>query len=109
MDARVYSALPAGRGPRATGGALDVQIGLRRSLHDELEAGFYVLAHQLGQHAVGLEPVGDCDAEEAPRRRIQRGPLQLLRLHLAEALEAHDLGPGVPGQLADDAVPIRLV
>ena len=57
---------------RARRSALEIQVGLRRAFHDELEARLDVLAHQLGEDAVGLLDVVDGDAQQAARRRIER-------------------------------------
>ena len=48
-------------------------------------------------------------AQQAPGGRVEGGPAQFLGLHLAQALEAHDLGPRVLGQTRHDAVAIGLV
>src|SRR5690348_16329282 len=71
--------------------SLEVEIRLRSAFHDEFEARLDVLAHELGEYAVSLLDVVDGDAEQPPGRRIQRRAAQLLGLHLAEALDAHDL------------------
>ena len=42
-------------------------------------------------------------------RRIERRAAQLVGLHLAQALEAHDVGARVLGQPRDDAVAVALV
>src|SRR5262245_24900163 len=114
MSARVEirgspSPRPSPASGRGRSGELKVEVGLGGALHDELEARLDVLAHQLAQNLVGLLGVFDRDAQQTPRLRIQRRTLELLRLHLAQALEAHDLGARVLGQRGDDAIAVGLV
>ena len=53
------------RARRGAGSHVDVG-GFLRVLHDEAEARRRVLAHQLVDHAIGLERVRDVDAEGPP-------------------------------------------
>ena len=70
----------------------DVELlGFFRALHDEAEARRRVLAHQLVDHAIGDDLIGDVDAQQPPRARVERRFPQHLRHHLAEPLEARDL------------------
>src|SRR5262249_3351899 len=70
-------------------------IRLGRSLHDEAEARLRVLAHQLAQQTVGLLVIIDHHPQERALLDIERGLLEHLGHHLAQALEALDVGPRV--------------
>src|SRR4030095_11524631 len=70
----------------------DVQfLSFFRALHDEPESRRRVLAHQLVDHPVGDDLIGDLDAEQPAGARVERGLPQDLGHHLAKALEARDL------------------
>ncbi|EAU62171.1 conserved hypothetical protein, partial [Stigmatella aurantiaca DW4/3-1] len=85
-------------------------LDLACPLHDELETRADVLAEQVIDDAVGLQGVVDRHLEAHALVGIQRRGLQLVGRHLAQPLEAHDVGLGVAlGLLPDDAVPVRLV
>src|ERR687897_817191 len=66
--------------------------GFLRTLHDETEPCRGILAHQLVDDPVGDDLIGDVDAQQTARPRIEGGLPQHLRHHLAEPLESRDLG-----------------
>src|SRR5215469_6883492 len=73
-------------------------LGVRR---DELLARLDVAAHQLLEDVVDRGRVLDVDTEQGPPRRIHGGLPQLVRVHLAETLEAAHLDlPAHPLHLA---------
>src|SRR5438094_4681638 len=92
---------------------LDVQLlHLARALHDEPEAGAHVLAEQIVDGPFRLQScmLRNGDLERDPAPRIEGGGLQLLRRHLAEALEPHDVRLRVALRvLLQDARPIDVV
>src|SRR5687767_10524305 len=82
------------------------------ALHDEPEAGRGILPHQLVDDTIGHDLVADLHAQEAARPRVQRRLPEHLRHHLAEALEARDLGNGPVAVLAvllEDPLAVRIV
>src|SRR5438105_5937508 len=84
-------------------------FGFGRPLHDEAEARARVLAHQLVHDAVGVERVLDHHPQAGALLRVERGGLEILRHHLAEPLEAADLGPRVLGRLLEQLIALLLV
>src|SRR5262249_28872998 len=72
-------------------------LHFRRALHDELEARAHVLAEQIVDRLLGLQRLvlGDRHLQGDALLRVERGALQLVGGHLAEALEAHDVRLGV--------------
>src|SRR5262245_15269918 len=69
--------------------ASNVEIPHERGvLFDELAARLDQLAHEHGEHLVGLHRVLELHLEERARLRIHRGAPQLLGVHLAQALVA---------------------
>ena len=92
---------------------LDVQLlGFLGALHDEAEARRRILAHQLVDHAIGHDLIGDSDPQQAARARVERRLPQHLRHHLAETLEARDLRrrpAAVLAVLLQDRVALRVV
>src|SRR5688572_12792918 len=64
-------------------------------LHQLPSGSGFALAHQLGDEVLRLQEVhlAQLDRQQAARVRIERGIPQLLRAHLAQALEAAD-APG---------------
>src|SRR6184192_3264013 len=88
----------AHRPPRRKGIRSDVQLlHFTRAFHDELEPRRDVLAEQVVDHLVRLRLGfgGDRDAQADALLGIERGALQLVRGHLAQSLEPHDLRLGV--------------
>src|SRR5512143_4257896 len=97
------------RGRSRTEG-LDVElIRFARALRDEAVTRSRVLAHQLAEHALGLESARHRDLESAAAARVERRLLELVGHHLAEPLEAHDLGFHVLRELREDFVALLLV
>src|SRR5438552_4543351 len=101
---------PAAKGLRS---CLNIQLlYLARALHDEPEAGADVLAEQIVDGPFRLQScmLRNGDLERDPAPRIEGGGLQLLRRHLAEALEPHDVRLRVALRvLLQDARPIDVV
>src|SRR5438093_13258888 len=58
---------------------------------DEGATGFDVLAHQDGEHPVGLDRVLEIHSLQYAGLGVHRGLPELLRVHLAETLEPRDL------------------
>ena len=76
---------------RACAGTLDVQIPhLQREALDEVTSRLYLLAHQGGEHLVGCHGIFHLHPDQAAVGRIQRGLVQLFRVHLTQALVALD-------------------
>src|SRR5690348_7306165 len=66
---------------------LDVQlVRLLGAIHDDAEPSGRVLPHQLVDHAIGNDLIGDLDALQPARLRVERRLPQHLRHHLAEPL-----------------------
>src|SRR4249920_79901 len=87
---------PAPRKVRSTFRGLDIQVlYLEGVLLDELAPRLYLVAHQAREPEVGGRRVLDVDADDHPLGRVHRRLPELGRVHLAEALEAGDLDPGL--------------
>src|SRR5690348_4522869 len=67
---------------------LDVERRDARVLLDELAAWLDLVAHQHREEAVGGRGVVHRDLRERAGLRVHRGLAELVRVHLAEALEA---------------------
>src|SRR5438105_4954990 len=91
----------------------DIELfDLSGSLHDELEARAHVLAQQVVDGLFGEQRLifGNGDSQRHAPGRIKRGGLERVRVHFAQAFEAHDVGLGVAlAMLFQDAVTIRVV
>src|SRR5581483_6137939 len=80
------------RTPTCAANASNIQLlCLVGPFHDEAEARRRVFAHQFVDHTVGHDLIGDVDAQQPPRPRIERRFPQHLRHHLSEAFESRDL------------------
>src|SRR5262245_66483485 len=89
---------------------LDVQLlRLFGPLHDELEPRGRILAHELVDHAIGDDLIGDLHAQQTPRPRIERRLPQHLRHHLPEAFEARDLRLRTAADALEDVLLVLLV
>ena len=77
----------------------NIQIShVQRVIHDEVSARLNLLAHQGNEHLLGLNGVGQFDAEQFAPDGIHRGLEKFLRVHFTQALEAIHLD----ALLADD-------
>src|ERR1039457_631298 len=90
--------------------SLEVEVvRIPRALCDEAVTRCRVLAHELAEHAFGLERARHRDLKRATAARVERRLLELLGHHLAEPLEAHDLGLHVFRKSREDRVALLLV
>ena len=80
------------------------------AIHDEAEPRRCVLAHQLVDDAIGDDLIGDLDAQQPSRPRVERRLPQHLRHHLAETLEPRDLRVAASvGVLLQQPIAVRIV
>src|SRR5919198_5145073 len=91
-----------------SGGASDVKVldlaGLRL---DEVLAGADLLTHEHREDLVGERGVLAVDAQERAGLRVHRRLPELVRVHLAESLEALH-GEALDVHLLDDSIPLLL-
>src|SRR5947207_12620387 len=91
---RLQDPRPRRRGPPAAGPTpiilpLNIEeLDLQRVLLDELPTRLDLLAHEDREHPLGLDGVLDGHLEQRPLRRVHGGLPELLRVHLAQSLEA---------------------
>src|SRR5919197_2682863 len=79
-------------GPSAPVSSSDIQESdVAGVLLDEGPPRLHLIAHQLREDLVGERRVLDVDPDQHPLRRIHRRLAELVRVHLAETLEAADL------------------
>src|SRR5580765_9054427 len=90
---------------------LDVELlRIFGSLHDETEPGRGIFPHELVDHAVGDDLIGDVDAQQPARSRIEGRLPQHLRHHLAKSLESRDLGVGsAVAVLLQQTITVRVI
>ena len=99
---------PASRNPHRSISHIQV-TRITPLLHHEPVARGRVLAHELVDHAVGLELVLDEDALEATARRVHGRLAELHRAHLPEALETRDrVVLELRAELLDDPLLLRV-
>ena len=71
--------------------SLNIQIPhVERVVLDELAAGLDFLAHELGEHFLGLDGVGQINAQQLAPGRVHGRLKEFLGVHFAQALEALD-------------------
>src|SRR6202521_5875023 len=95
-----------------TGGLYVELFDFARPLHDEAEARAHVLAEQVVDGLLGDQRclLRNGHAQRHATAWIERRGFQLVRGHLAQALEAHDVGLGVAlSMLLEDAIAVGVV
>src|SRR6266508_6486296 len=78
-------------------------------VRDELAAGLDLVAHECGEHLVGLRVIFRTDLQERPNIRIHGRRPERVRVHLAQALVAVDGDPLLAGgdEVLDEIIDIR--
>src|SRR5881394_1716226 len=80
------------RSAKIPGGWLHVEVpDVERVVLDELAARLNFVAHELHEHLLGLDRIGEIDAQQLAVGRIHRSLKQFLGIHFAQSLETVNL------------------